>query len=364
MKIKTLLIVTAIITILTAGNGFSATIGTWFGCPAPDPNQPAGDANRPACVPGTGSWKGVYWNKERINLPAGPGNSSNEIKIIRAKTVCTLDSDAGNYLCKLSIAGGGEEANAPRLEIVTGGQIGIGEFRVGCGGATASGPVGCVNQTGGTVKLANNLLIGRYGTSSTNPNEGKGFYTISGGTITCDAANTKGGLYIGASSGEPTEGTFTVAGNSANISFKKLYIANNTGSVGTVAFKIGPAGVNPIRVSDNISIDEAAAASTAKLIVSAIGEPPKAEKADILLIENQGSGPVNGVFDTVNGIPAPEGAGVILSFGGNNYNYNLTYKGGIGNNDIMLRYVPAPAAPAAVTPAATEPPAPPAPAAP
>lgn len=351
-----LLIVIAIITIFTAGNGFSVTIGNWYGCPAPDPNLPT-DANRPACTPGTGPWKEAYWNSPPVHLPPGPSISKDEIKIIRAKTVCTLDSNAGNYLCKLSIAGGSEESNAPRLEIAPGGILGIGEFRVGCGGSTTGGPYGRVNQTGGTVNLSDNLVVGRYGTSEKNPNEGKGFYTISGGTITYNPTNDNAGLYIAGIGGRgPTEGTFTIAGSAANINLKRLCVASNgsIGCKGTLEFKIGPTGVSPIRVSDGISIDLANADVTARLIVSAIGEPPK---ADILLIENQGSSPVNGTFDTVNGNPAPEGTGVVLNFGGNNYNYTLTYKGGTGNNDIMLHYVPqpatAPAAPAVPTPNTT-----------
>jgi hypothetical protein len=57
---------------------------------------------------------------------------------------------------------------------------------------------------------------------------------------------------------------------------------------------------------------------------------------------------VIGTFDTVNGNPAPEGASMVLSFGGNNYNYTLTYKGiaDVDNiaNDIVL--IPQPATPA------------------
>jgi hypothetical protein len=218
-----------------------------------------------------------------------------------------------------------------------------------------SGGIGHVNQTGGTVNLADNLMVGRYGTSTTNPNNGKGFYTISGGTITCLSTNTKGCLYVGGAGGMgPSEGTFTIAGNAANVSFKKLYVGSdgvNTSATGTLEFKIGSTGVSPIRLSDEINIDAKGAASTAKLIVSATAEPPK---ANILLAENQGSGLVNGIFDTVNGNPAPEGAPVVLSFGGNNYNYTLTYKGGSGNNDIILLYAPAPATTAA--PAAPAPP--------
>ncbi|MGA2914783.1 MAG: hypothetical protein ABSE89_02020 [Sedimentisphaerales bacterium] len=353
MKLKMLSIVVLIIA-FTAGDGFAVTIGQWFGYPAADANNQAASAGK---LPGTGTWKEALWNKEGIKLPPPPATNKDEIKIIRAKTVCTLDSDAGNYLCKLSIAGGSEEANAPRLEIVNGGTLSIGEFRVGCGGSSSSGPIGCVNQTGGTLNLADNLLIGRFGTSDKNPNAGKGFYTISGGTIAYLPTNAKATLYVGGAGSGATEGTFTIVGSTANISFKKLYIGSdgsNTGCTGTVEFRIGSAGVSPIRIADNISIDLAGAASTAKLVVSAAAEPPK---TNILLIENQGSGAVNGVFDTVNGNPAAEGAGVVLNWAGINYNYTLTYKGGQGGNDIMLFYSPAPA----VAPAPAAPNTPPAP---
>ncbi len=329
---------TVLIIALLAADGFSVTIGTWFG-QVQDGNHPA-DVNKPV---GTGLWKEALWNKEGIKLPPAPAEKKDEIKIVRPGSVCILDSDAGNYLCKLSIAGGAEEANAPRLEIVNGGVLGIGELRLGSGGSAAGGPVGCINQTGGTLNLADNLLIGRYGTSQKNPNEGKGFYTISGGTIACLPENAKATLYVGGAGSGATEGTFRVSGSAAKISFKRLAVGSdgsNTGSTGTVEFKIGSTGVSPIQITDNVSIDATGTASTAKLVVSTTAEPPK---NNILLIDNQGSGPVNGVFDTVNGNPASEGAAVTLSSGANNYNYTLTYKGGQGDNDIMLIYSAAPA---------------------
>jgi hypothetical protein len=219
------------------------------------------------------------------------------------------------------------------------------------------GGVGCINQTGGTLNLADNLLVGRYGTSEKNPNYGKGFYTISGGTIACLATNAKATLYIAGAGGEgASDGTFTIVGNAANISFKQLYIGSNgtnTGCTGILEYKIGSSGVSPIRVSDSVSIDPMGTSSTAKLIVSVTAEPPK---GNILLIENQGSTPVSGTFDTVNGNPAAEGAAVAVSFGGKNYNYTLTYKGGAGSNDVMLISSSAPAAAPAAAP--NTPPAP------
>jgi hypothetical protein len=63
---------------------------------------------------------------------------------------------------------------------------------------------------------------------------------------------------------------------------------------------------------------------------------------DILLIDNQGTSAVNGLFDSLNGGSAAEGTLVALSFGGIDYNYTLTYLGGTGGNDVML-LIPEPA---------------------
>ena len=348
MKLKLLIIVVILLVLLVGSNGLADTIGAWFGCPAKSAAQPAGDANKLAekagCTPGTGSWKDAYWNKEGVHLPAAPGNVTDEIKITRANTICTIDSNVGNYICKLSLSGGADNATAPRLEIVAGGRLGIGEFRVGSGGSSSVGTIAYANQTGGAVELAGNFTVGRRGGSGSNPNTGKGYYTISGGTITYDPTNTKACLYI-AGTGEvygPSEGTFTVVGSAANISFRKLYVGSDgtkTGGSGTLEFKIGSTGASPIRLSDasSIILDNKGADSTAKLVVSLTAAPPA---GDILLVENTNKGAVSGTFDTVNGNPAPEGASVVLNTGGVDYKYTLTYKGGTGGNDIVLLRAP------------------------
>ena len=96
---------------------------------------------------------------------------------------------------------------------------------------------------------------------------------------------------------------------------------------GTLEFRIGSDGVSPVEISGSIYIDPAGAGSTANLLVSATAAPPT---ADIVLIRNTGGGSVTGTFDTVqdaNGTRAgTEGAPVILSYGGTDYNYRLTYK--------------------------------------
>jgi hypothetical protein len=186
-------------------------------------------------------------------------------------------------------------------------------------------------------------MVGRSGNSSSNPNNGKGYYAISGGAITYAQTNSKATLYVGGVGNDnPSEGTFTVAGSAANISLRKLYISSDgirMGSIGTLEFKIGAAGVSPIRLSgaDSIILDNKGARSTAKLVVSLTAAPPA---GDILLVENTNKGAVSGTFDTVNGNPAPEGAAVVLNTEGVDYKYKLTYKGGTGRNDIVLLRAP------------------------
>jgi hypothetical protein len=69
------------------------------------------------------------------------------------------------------------------------------------------------------------------------------------------------------------------------------------------------------------------------LALSLIDAPPVGQ--DIALIA---AGTVEGIFDTVNGAAAAEGAEVALSYGGADYLYTLTYAGGVG-----LQWVPEPA---------------------
>ena len=340
-----------LLTAIFVSTGFSASLATWQGAPA--------DANHPGNIAGIGKWTNPYWKPE---LPAPPGIPG-EIKISKPKTVCTVDSNVGNYVFKLTITGGTDATTAPKLEIAKGANLGLGEFRVGGGGAASTGGFGCVNQTGGTLNLGSKLIIGRFGTSQNNPNAATGFYTISGGTITYLPTNPDPTIYIGAAGA--AEGTLTVAGKGANIGIKKLYVGGDgkkPAGTGTLEFKVDANGVSPIKVEDGVFIDSSGEATTAKLTVSAIKAAPK---ADILLIDSVGSAPIAGVFDTVNEKPATEGAEVVVNAAGTNYFYKLTYKGGNGN-DLMLKFDHAApgAAPAAVKPAAPAAPATPAPAKP
>jgi hypothetical protein len=231
------------------------------------------------------------------------------------------------------------------MEIVAGGSIGMKEMRIGAGGATGSTTVtGYLDHTGGTLNVYGDgdIYIGRQGNAAGKI--GVGYYTISGGTIVCDATTTtKGGLYVGGASGTEGQigsiGTFTVVGDDASITMKKLYVGAQTVTrygTGTLEFKIDVSGVSPIRLTDasSIILDQAGANSTANLVVSLLAAPPSGV---ILLVENTNTGAVSGTFDTLNGGSAAEGASVVL--GGNTY--TLTYQGGVGGNDIVL--IPEPA---------------------
>ncbi|HAL45926.1 MAG: hypothetical protein A2Y12_13275 [Planctomycetes bacterium GWF2_42_9] len=327
MKMKRAARVISIIILFVSTSGYCVTIGNWQGAAG-------GDANRPI---GSGNWVDAFWNNPPVVLPMAPGQMGAEIKIVRAGTSCIVDSNVGTYNCKLSIGGGTNLSNAAKLEIANGGFLGMDEIRVGSGGSASTGGVGILNQTGGTLNLTGKLFVGRFGTSASNPNEGKGFYSISGGVLTCSADTKEGGLYVGAGGSDgQAEGTFTIIGKHANINLRKLFVGSDNkkcNGIGTLEFKLEPNGVSPIRIADSVCIDAGGDESKAKLLVSAVVAAPK---ADILLIETLGSSKVTGIFDTVN---EQAGAEVAIKTDDGIYHYKLTYGGGNGNNDVMLKYV-------------------------
>jgi len=220
------------------------------------------------------------------------------------------------------------------LNIVPGGNlIGPGWFRAG----TSEGP-GDVNQTGGLLKLrvgqgTSRLVVGDAAGSAGST------YTISGGTITYDTTDGGAGdLCMGDRGGS---GTFTVVGSAPVIQMKALLVGGRNSSrpaTGNLEFKIGASGVSPIDVNNTV-LDANGLQSTANLLVSLTADPPT---GDVVLVRNAGTNPNSmlGIFDTVNSLPAPEGAPVALIFGGVTYHYTLTYlydaNGDGVNNDIAL----------------------------
>jgi hypothetical protein len=277
----------------------------------------------------TGSWSDPSgWDKGIVP------DDTEEIKITTDGTVCTVDSDIGIQYVNQRITAASGPSGAT-LEIVSGGKLeALKDLRSGGAGATSAGSLGYINQTGGQL-IVKDFTVGRY--ASGKPT-GEGYYTISGGSL---AYTSTGRLFVGAgSNGGYCEGMVTVVGSNASIIMKELYVGSEDGikaGKGTLEFQIDSGGVSPITV-ENAYLDLAGDNSTTALVLSLINAPPS---GNILLVENIGTAAVSGIFDSLDGGSAAEGAAVTLSYGGTDYLYTLTYAGGVGGNDIML--IPEPA---------------------
>jgi len=311
---KRLSLVALLISLMASG-AFAVTSFNW------DPNK-AGDWNDPN-----------KWLDGNGNPAGSTPDGTAQIQIRRSGSQCTLDTSVGEDWAKAQRFRVYDEAV---LNIVDGGSLlGASWLRVG----TADGHAK-LNQTGGVIRLKRSsdnskLHIGDAGGSQGST------YTMSGGTLTY--LDGDGSLWAGYRGGE---GKFTVVGTGPKILMRKLYVGGDMApkaGAGTIEFKIGPNGISPIQISNSVHIDRDGEGSKASLLVSTTAIPPK---ADIVLIEDTSGGRVEGVFETVNGNPAPEGAPVVLSYSGTDYHYKLTYKhdaGGDGNkNDVALIYVSEP----------------------
>ena len=130
----------------------------------------------------SGSWgNGALWGS---GLPDG-STAQGDLKICKNNvTSCDLDVAAGTFYNGKVILGGNSSYNIA-FNIKTGGSITIGtEFRIGDSGVGGQGPYGKAIQTGGSVVMINTgkLEIG-YKVN------GRGIYTISGGTISSSWGN-------------------------------------------------------------------------------------------------------------------------------------------------------------------------------
>jgi len=301
---------------LISSNAFAVTSFNW------DPNQ-------------VGNWNDPNKWLDEKDSPAGSIPDGNaQIQIRRSGSQCTLDTTIGKDWTdaqRLRVYDGAV------LNIVDGGNLlGASWLRVG----TADGPAK-MNQTGGVVRIERGSDNSKLHIGDAKGSQGSA-YTISGGTLTY--LDGDGSLWTGYRGGE---GKFTVVGTGPKIQMRKLYVGggmSTKAATGTLEFKVGSGGVSPIQISNNVYIDQDGEGSKANLIVSATAAPPQ---TTIVLIENTRSSGVEGIFDTVNGKPAPEGAPVVLSYGGTDYRYKLTYQYDAGedgnNNDIALIYVSGPA---------------------
>lgn len=185
---------------------------------------------------------------------------------------------------------------------------------------------GILNMTGGSIE--NGYIAIGYATASalTTPDQ----FNISGGTVDVDKILV----------GRAGNGNLTITGSDAEISTNYLFVGcdgETSYSTGTITFNVGANGVTAIQ-ADSVMLGVDNVSSIANLIVTLTAAPLT---GDILLIDNQGTAAVSGLFDSVNSGSAAEGAAVMLSFGGIDYTYTLTYVGGTGN-DVVLT-IPEPA---------------------
>jgi len=274
-------------------------------------------------------WKqtGGYWSDPNWSDPNSWSQGhlptvNEEVKIRGDGTVCTLNTGTGGW-------GIGQRLRVyegATLLIEDGARLlGAGWMRVGAGNP------GYVEQTGGLVRLQPGKDSAKLGIGDSGGSDGH--YTISDGTITyIDSVEKPGSqLIVGARGGT---GILTIIGIEPSIQMNELIVGDRAGASGTIEFQIDANGVSPIGLDSNATLDPLGADSTANLLVSAIDAPPM---SDILLVDVSSGGVIEGIFDTVNGASAPEGAPVVTSFGGVDYYYNMTYAGGTGN-DIVLQY--------------------------
>lgn len=259
-------------------------------------------------------------------------NGQDEILIRYEGSKCILDSDAGDW------------DNPQRLRVYDNALLaiedgasllGVSWMRIG----TSEGP-GNVKQTGGHVRLKGGKDGAKLTIGYENGSQGSQ-YTIAGGTITY--LNSDAYLVVGYRGGE---GKFTVVGTQSEIKMKRLYVGGDLidkAGAGIMEFQIDSKGVSPVQITNSIHIDREGNNSQADLIINPIAAPPK---TNIVLIENTGSGYVDGRFDKVvdsdGSKPAAEGSEVILNYGETQYKYTLTYRHNAGqdgySNDIALIY--------------------------
>jgi hypothetical protein len=287
--------------------------------------------------------------------------AGNPIWIDGPDSVCTVDTVVGGWSqittpgTKIIVSGGAT------MNVVDGADItGIGSIRVG--DIRISPNAAYLNQTGGRIFLTRQADLGSLGIGDASKNPGGGMlpgaaYTISGGTLTYDAENSSiGHLVLGARNGY---GQMTIVGAAPVINTKNLYIAGDYDSTagapynygtGILEYQIGIDGVSPITLAGTAHIDLGDAdadgqrlgeTTTADLILTLTTAPPL---GDILLIDCAST--IQGTFDTItgdiNGGNAEEGDTIVLTYGEMQYQYTLTYTGGIDGMDLVL-VIPEPA---------------------
>lgn len=237
--------------------------------------------------------------------------------------VCNLSTPAGVFDARLLMY------NNNTLNILDGGSLATGWGRVGNNTAAA------INIGGnGSFQLNDeDLYIGMDG----GHGELKMYDTSSLTTISTDAdADT---LHLSAYADGSTS-LFQLNGSGITVDVDEFHILSNQWSgtshmAATLEYVLDADGASTI-ITGQTGIGEGN--GTAHLLLSAEVTPPQ---QDIVLIETTGTGAIGGtgVFNTVNGVPAQEGATVDVD--GNIYRLTYQYDaaGDSANNDIALLYV-------------------------
>jgi len=255
-------------------------------------------------------WKDAVgnWTQADIWSQGYVPTGAEEVKVRGEGAICTLNTSTGDW-------GVGQRMRiyeGATLIIEDGGELlGAGWMRVGAGNP------GYLQQTGGLVQLQDGQDSAKIGIGDSSGSDGH--YTISGGTLTY-AEGSLGNLLVGARAGT---GTLTIIGTGPTIQMNNLVVGDGSGASGTIEFQIGADGVSPISLAGTGSIDPLGDETTTALLLSLIDAPPVGQDIPII------GGTIEGIFDTVNGLPAPEGAEVVMSYGGTDYVYGLTYAGGV-----------------------------------
>jgi len=324
---------------LMATSGFAVNY-TWISTTGGSWSTGGAEPNHWNAVPPTG---GAYNDEYRFYGPATKGGGG------------TVDNAVGSFNGRIRVSWDKPaDSNAARLNIVTGGSISIAELRAGDQGLSATaGSYGEVIQTGGTVTMivsssgtsySRNIILGRGGSSGP---AAEGLYKISGGTITYNnVASNDAKLMVGASPNVTgATGKFIVSGDTAGITMKSLWVGSDgtagRGGTGTMQFDVASSGVSKVVLDSNVILDNLGASSTANLVVNLLSTAPT---TDLVLIETKSAIAVSGLFDSLNGGSAIEGATVVL--GGTTFALTYVYDAVSGNhtggNDIAL-IIPEPA---------------------
>ena len=267
---------------------------------------------------GDGNWSDVYNggagpDAQGWDYPTEP-DSGTLAYVTNGATVTVDKPDEVTWVMTLGTDPYGTIQGEGHLSVVPGGHIRTAQVTV----SNKAGSVGSITQTGGslTVYSKSGLSLGSNGSNGT--------YTISGGEL--KMLGTKYDLHVGRTG----TGKLNIIGDDASIRLGIITFSEGAGADATLDLDIDAGGISPIEiVSGGHAYINNGTAGTRTLDISLSAAPPA---GDLVLLDNLGANNVlRGTFDGL-----PEGAPVQASFGGQAYNWNISYAYGPDGNDIAL----------------------------